>query len=347
MVRMHEDEASIDAALAARLVAEQFPDWAGLPITPVDSYGTDNAIYRLGDELAVRLPRIHWAVAPVQREFAWLPRIARALPAEVPVPVALGAPGDDFGWPWTVCRWLAGEHPSATGGMHDELMLARDLAGFVQAMRALDPAGAPATAWPRPLHEEDEFVRVRSGRLGGGRLGGELGTGGPVGSGAAPDPLGARGHVDPPSHLDPPSPLDPPSHLDPPSPLDVGLDAVVRIWDAAMAAPRHQGARVWIHGDLTPSNLLLRDGRLTGVLDFGAMGLGDPASDLRVAWNLLSPEARSVFRAEVGADDATWARARGWALLQSLAQLSYFGDRNPPLTDSARRVISALVAERP
>ncbi|MGW4928485.1 aminoglycoside phosphotransferase family protein [Agromyces sp. NPDC004153] len=296
MARMHDDEVTTDAALVARLVAAQFPDWAGLPVTPVEPWGTDNAIYRLGDELSVRMPRIHWAVAPLEREYAWLPRIAPSLPVEVPVPLAFGAPVQEWAWPWTVCRWVAGRHPSTEGGPYDDEQLARDLAGFVRAMRALDPAGAPTTAWPRPLHEEDELVRTNLELLAE-----ELG---PV------------------------------------------RDDVVGVWDEALAAPRHGGPRVWIHGDLSPSNLLLRDGRLTGVLDFSAMGLGDPASDHRVAWNLLPPPARAVFRAEVGADDATWARARGWVLLQALAQLPYYAERNPLLAANARHVIAALVAER-
>lgn len=293
---MHDDEVETDAALVARLVAAQFPEWAALPVEPVASYGTDNAIYRLGDELSVRMPRIHWAVAPVEREFAWLPRIAPALPVEVPLPLALGAPGEGFGWPWTVCRWLEGRHPSIEGGDYDDEELAVELARFVRAMRALEPAGAPTTAWPRPLHEEDEFVRTNLGLV--------------------DDEVGRA------------------------------RDAVLAVWEAALAAPHHEEPRVWIHGDLSPGNLLLRDGRLTGVLDFSAMGLGDPASDLRVAWNLLPPSARAVFRAEVGADDATWARARGWVLLQALAQLPYYAERNPPLAANARHVIAELVAER-
>ena len=293
---MHDDEVTTDAALVARLVAAQFPDWAGLPVTPVESWGTDNAIYRLGDELSVRMPRIHWAVAPLEREYAWLPRIAPSLPVEVPVPLAFAAPVEEWAWPWTVCRWVEGRHPSTEGGSYDDTALARDLAGFVRAMRALDPSGAPSTAWPRPLHEEDELVRTNLELLA--------------------DELGSV------------------------------RDDVVAVWDEALAAPRHDGPPVWIHGDLSPSNLLLRGGRLTGVLDFSAMGLGDPASDHRVAWNLLPPAARAVFRDAVGADDATWARARGWVLLQALAQLPYYAERNPPLAANARHVIAQLVAER-
>ena len=294
MTRMHDDEVHTDAALVAGLVGAQFPEWASLPVEPVASNGTDNAMYRLGDDLSVRMPRIHWAVDPVVREFEWLPRIAPALPFAAPVPAALGAPGDGFPWPWTVCRWIDGVHPVA-GAVEQAERLATDLAAFVLAMRALDPVGAPTTAWPRPLHEEDELVRTNLATLG--------------------------------------------------EELRPVRDDVVAVWEAALAAP-HATAHTWIHGDLSPGNLLLRQGELVGVLDFSAMGLGDPASDLRVAWNLLPAAAREAFRRGVDADDATWARARGWVLLQALAQLPYYAARNPPLAANARHVIAELVAER-
>jgi aminoglycoside phosphotransferase (APT) family kinase protein len=308
MARMHDDEVETDVALVGRLLAAQFPHWADLPVSAVDSAGTDNAMYRLGDELAVRLPRIAWAVGPVQREYQWLPRLAPSLPVEVPLPLALGAPGEGYAWPWTVCRWVPGVHPSVglggdTGSMSadtgagaaGERRLARDLAAFVRAMRDLDPAEAPTTAWPRPLRDEDAFARTNADLLA--------------------DELG-------------------PSH-----------EVVLELWQEAITAPGPE-SRQWIHGDLSPGNVLMRDGRLAAVLDFGAMGLGDPASDHRIAWNLLTPDARAVFRAEVGADDETWARSRGWALLQALAQLPYYAARNPPLAANARRVIAELVAER-
>ncbi len=291
---MHDDEVATDAALVARLVAAQFPGWARLPVEPVDSIGTDNAMYRLGDVLSVRMPRIHWAVPPLEREFEWLPRLAPQLPFATPVPIALGEPGEGYPWRWTVCRWLDGTHPAAGSSLGAD-RLAADLAHFVRAMRAVDPAGAPRTAWPRALHEEDGFVRTTLAALADA--------------------------------------------------LAPNLDQVVEIWEDALAAPRWSGTPTWIHGDLSPGNLLTQDGRLTGVLDFGAMGVGDPASELRVAWNLLPPAARTRFRGELGADAAEWSRARGWALLQALAQLSYFGVRNPPIAANARHVIAELVAE--
>ena len=300
--RMHDDEVQTDAALAASLVAAQFPEWAGLPVEPVPSTGTDNAMYRLGDDLSVRMPRIHWAVAPLEREFAWLPRISPALPFAAPVPLALGAPGEGYPWPWTVCRWVDGVHPVAESDGLDAQALAADLGRFVVAMRALDPAGAPTTAWPRPLHEEDQLVRTNLTLL--------------------------------------------------EEELRPVHDDVVAIWEEALGAPRADRL-AWIHGDLSPGNLLVQDGaddgaggRLVGVLDFSSMGLGDPASDLRAAWNLLPSGARPTFRDAVGADDATWARARGWVLLQALAQLPYYSTRNPPLAANARHVIAELVAER-
>src|SRR6218665_1362287 len=102
--KMHPDELDIDKALVGRLVAEQFPEWADLSLEPVLSAGTDNAIYRLGAEMAVRLPRHASAAAQVEKESLWLPRLAPRLPLAVPVPLALGRPHPDYPFHWSVCR---------------------------------------------------------------------------------------------------------------------------------------------------------------------------------------------------------------------------------------------------
>ena len=107
---MHADEFVTDAALVRRLLAAQFPAWASLRIERVESSGTDNAIYRLGNHMAVRLPRIPSAVAQVDKEFRWLARLAPLLPLPIPVPLAKGSPGEGCPWDWSVCRWLDGEN---------------------------------------------------------------------------------------------------------------------------------------------------------------------------------------------------------------------------------------------
>src|SRR3954453_11284208 len=125
--RMHDDEVDTDADLVRRLLASQQPQWAELPVERVVSAGTDNAIYRLGDDLAVRLPRIHWAVEAVVKEQRWLPYLAPALPLPVPVPIAVGTPDDEFPYPWSIVPWLPGELATLER-LDDPVRAARDLA---------------------------------------------------------------------------------------------------------------------------------------------------------------------------------------------------------------------------
>ena len=107
--KMHVDEVETDAALVGRLLAAQFPEWADDPIEAVASAGTDNALYRLGVDMVVRLPRILGATGQVDKEQQWLPRLAPLLPLAIPVPIAMGMPGEGYPWHWSVYRWLEGE----------------------------------------------------------------------------------------------------------------------------------------------------------------------------------------------------------------------------------------------
>ncbi|WP_410674406.1 aminoglycoside phosphotransferase family protein [Amycolatopsis sp. cmx-4-68] len=119
-------------------------------------------------------------------------------------------------------------------------------------------------------------------------------------------------------------------------------DAARAVWTEALEAPQWTGPPCWLHSDLMPGNLLLRDGRLAGVLDWATAGLGDPACDLVPAWNLLPAPARPVFRDAVGADDAAWARGRGWALSMAVLQLPYYRHTNPVISANARYVLGQL-----
>ncbi|MFG1953106.1 phosphotransferase [Micromonospora sp. NPDC048830] len=118
---------------------------------------------------------------------------------------------------------------------------------------------------------------------------------------------------------------------------------VARAWRRCLDAPPHAGADVWLHADLMPGNLLVRDGRLAAVIDLGGVCVGDPAVDLMPAWNLLSPAARETYRRALGVDDATWERGRGWAILQAAMALPYYVDTNPVMADTARRTLAAVL----
>jgi aminoglycoside phosphotransferase (APT) family kinase protein len=155
---MHDDEVETDAELVRRLLGSQHPQWADLPIVRVRSAGTDNAMYRLGDDLAVRLPRIHWAVESVAKERTWLPLLAPRLPLAVPLPVASGAPEAAFPYPWSVVRWVPGENASLDR-LRDPVQTALDLAHFVRALQSVDSTGGPTHRRGAPVRMQEDAVR--------------------------------------------------------------------------------------------------------------------------------------------------------------------------------------------
>jgi aminoglycoside phosphotransferase (APT) family kinase protein len=296
-VKMHADEVDTDVALVRRLLAGQFPHWAELRIEPVESYGTDHYIYRLGDQLAVRLPRHPgWASEQAAKEARWLPRFAPHLPLAVPVPVAMGRPAEGYPCDWSVCTWLPGEN--ANGTIEDLDRAAVDLAAFVTALRRIGTAGArprPPQHRGGPLAENDEPVRRSIAQLG--------------------------------------------------DRIDGG--AALRSWQESLAAAVWPGPEVWVHGDLLPGNLLVVDGRLSAVIDFGGLNVGDPAADLQPAWNVFTGASRLRFRTELEVDDASWLRGRGWALYQAVTGLAYYWDTNPGMIRQTAHALAQVLAEDP
>jgi aminoglycoside phosphotransferase (APT) family kinase protein len=283
----------VDEALAARLVDAQHPDLAGE--VRLVANGWDNAMFRLGDRLAVRMPRRREAVGLMWNEQRWLPGLAPRLPVAVPAPVRNGRPAPELGYdvPWSIVPWFDG----ASGLVFDAEtrgVAVNGLAGFVAELGAIPaPADAPANAYRGvPLEHRDVDVRARLAR---GRI--------PEASGLA------------------------------------------RVWDRALAASAWSGPPVWLHGDLHPHNLLLGpSGALVAVVDFGDITAGDPATDLATAWLTFDDRARRVFRAELearrGVDEATWDRARGWALVIASAVV----DRTGP-TGAFGRVASYVLEQ--
>jgi aminoglycoside phosphotransferase (APT) family kinase protein len=272
-MRMHEDELEIGEELVHGLVSEQFPEWADLPLRRVEPSGTVNAIFRLGDDFSVRLPRREGLTEPGSSELDWLPRLAPQLPVEVPVPLAQGWPGNGYPWFWEIHTWIDGR--TVPVGQIDAIQAARDLAGLVGALQGIDPGGAPPPGRGVALAERSSAFRYWLERFDGDRR-------------------------------------------------------VVPAWERALAAPPWNAPPVWHHGDLDCRNWLVRDHRITGVIDWGAMGVGDPACDVMVAWKLHSLAARDAFREALPTDDATWERARGWAVSQAVAALAYYTPENNP-----------------
>lgn len=294
---MHPDEVPTDAGLVARLVAGQFPDWVGLPIVPVPSAGTDNALYRLGDDMVVRLPRIGWAAGQPEKECRWLSVLAPHLPLPIPAPLACGEPGEGYPWRWSVVPWLPGEN-GTLDRIADLDSFVVDLAHFVTALHAIDATGGP----PPGSHNSGRGVplAVRD-----------------ADTRAAIAELGYR----------------------------IDAEAATAAWDATLSAPVWDGPPVWVHGDIQSGNLLVVDGRLSAVIDFGCLGVGDPAVDLIVAWNLLPAGPRETFHAAMAVDDATWSRGRGWALSTALIALPYYWDTNPTLVGISRYTIGEVLGD--
>ncbi|MFF8641557.1 aminoglycoside phosphotransferase family protein [Streptomyces sp. NPDC015345] len=285
----------IDAALAGRLVEAQFPQWAGLPLERLGPAGSDHVIYRLGDELSVRLPRHSGAIRQAEKEFTWLPRLAPHLPLAVPEPVGVGKPGFGYPWPWAVTRWLDGE-VATTETLGGSPGAAVQLARFLKALQGCGTegsgsGGAREALTVNRLADRDHDTRAAIAEVDG------------VFDGAA----------------------------------------MTGLWDAALAAPAWDRHPVWFHGDFHTGNLLTVDGRLSAVIDFGELGVGDPACDLTIAFTLMSAESRAVFRAALGVDDATWLRGRGWALATGLnAYTSYAATDRRVAAQTTRQITGAL-----
>ena len=295
---MHLNEVDTDASLVRRLIAAQFPDWADLAVEAVDSWGTDNALYRLGQDLVARLPRTSRTEKALAKEIAWLPRLAPLLPLAVPTLVVEGMPGEGYPFEWAVYGWLAGED-ATSADIADFPRTAGELAEFVAVLHGLDPTGGPAAGEHNVFRGEPLAARDAATR-------------------AAIDAL--RDELD--------------------------AAAVTAVWESALDAPEWGGAAVWIHGDLDARNLLVDGGRLVAVIDWGCLGVGDPACDYMVAWKVLSADSRSLFLDALSVDAAAWARARGWALSQAVGALSYYTlDTNPSLVREGQRWLAEVLAD--
>ena len=309
MDTLHDDELPIDVRLVRALVDRAFPAYAQLPLSRLESSGSTNAQFRLGDEHLVRLPRQPGGSATIEKELRWLPRIGPLLPVQVPKMVAIGEPALDYPERWSIVRWIDGDSPTVVDPTSKPTAargsLGRDLAAVVNALRDID---VPRTALA------DRALRSYRG--------------GPL----ANQDAGMRRAIE--------------ACRDIPD-LDLDLDHALRAWQQAMALPGAERLRPtrWFHGDLFAENLLVREGRLTAVLDFGSLAVGDPTVDLIGAWEVLDPASRDVFREAVGADDASWLRGRAWALTLALGTFPYYWATMPDRCKSRLAMARSVLEE--
>ncbi len=263
----------IDTELVTHLLASQFPDWAGLDLRPVAVDGHDNRTFRLGDDLAVRLPSHERYAAQPATEHEWLPVLAAGgLPLAIPESLSLGRPDSRFPWPWSIRRWLPGRTLAVTP-TPISAKVAEQLGGFLVALHKVPKEGAP-----RPGRQN--FYRGASP--------------------AAYDEMTQGAIAEVASVVD---------HR-----------RARAVWTEATGSVV-EAEPVWVHGDITPSNLLGTETTLTAVIDFGCLTVGDSACDLTIAWTAFDGQARDTFIDLVDPTEDIVARARGWALWKALVTL--------------------------
>lgn len=283
----------LSAGIAARLISQQFPELAEKKVLPMAAAGTDNFIFRIGDDLCARFPKAAWAADTARREASVLPRFTGA-PLAVPEVYGLGRPGAGYPNSWSVLTWLPGT-PLEDGGPDDPVSAARQLADFFRYVRetSIDSAFSP----------------------------------GPDNNGRGA-PLATRTDAFQAALL----------HLP-----DVNPDWAMRVWMQALGAGQAEEA-CWLHGDVHSGNVLMQNGCLSGVIDWGLCGVGDGACDLLTAWAMFDAAPRDVFRKAMGASDAEWLRGAGWALSMAVIYLPYAYEHDLR-SDMSERMLVRLMEE--
>lgn len=286
-MRLHDDEIPIDLHLVRTLIDTQFPHFAQLELRRLDETGSTNALFRLGEDLLVRLPLQPGGGEDLETEQRWSDIFRSRMPVAIPRTVAIGRPANGYPEQWSILGWLPGERPPVYQPGQppgpERSRLAAELAEVILAIRST------------PLTDEDR----RNPQLRGYR-----------GRSLAEFDHSVRSYL-----------ADCRANPE----IDLDLDLASRVWQESLQLPGagQPGEDQWYHGDLVAENLLISRGRLSAVIDFN-VSVGDPTIDLHGAWELFDEPARAVFRERLGVDDAAWLRGRAWALGIALGTLSYY-----------------------
>lgn len=287
----------INANLASSLIRKQFPQWAHLPIKPVEKGGYDNYTFHLGSEMSIRIPRDEGHSPQVEKEAYWLPKIAPHLSIPIPVPIAKGRPDENYPFFWSINKWIEGD-TLIYSNIENINEFALELSGFLKELQSIDTLEGPPggehnyyRGCPLSRYQFNEWTLT------------------------ALDTLGNL----------------------------VDKEKCLRIWNRAISTEWTREP-VWIHGDVAPGNHLVSNGKLSAVIDFGIMAIGDPAADIVMAWTFFDDKSRKAFLNSMGLDKDTEDRARGWALWKALTTCKR-GPKDSEDYKQAKRVIDILLNE--
>ncbi len=286
----------INEDLARTLIANQFPEYAHLPIVSVEKQGHDNRTYRVGDSLLIRLPTAESYALKVPKEQNLLPRLSSSLSLPIPAPVKMGKASEIYPYPFSIYQWLEGRSLNLeTLDENQKVVLAVDLANFLNELRSIvnvEGVSPGQHNWWRGDH-----VSVYD--------------------------KGARDQI---------------------SALSKEINSIkaLSLWERACRTQWTQNP-VWIHGDVAIGNLLVKRGKLSAVIDFGGMAVGDPACDLVMAWTYFSGKSREIFMKAIGVDEETWLRVKAWALWKATFELCQLTDRSSPETRRQKQIIEEVI----
>lgn len=287
---------NITCALAAELIANQFPEYAHLPIISVEKQGHDNRTFRLGETMLIRMPTAESYALKVPKEQAWLPRLKPYLPVAIPEPIKMGQPSSDYPFHFSLYTWLEGQSANHLKISSNNLeSIAIQLAQFLKALQNIKDVGGPAPGqhnWWRGDHVSvyDEGARKQIHELS----------------------------------------------------CVIDKNKAIALWEQACAT-RWNKVPIWIHGDFAPGNIIIKDEKLSGVIDFGGMGVGDPACDLVIAWTFLSGKSRQIFIEAMELDNDTYLRAKAWSLWKATFELCQMQDKNSHEAAIQKRIIDEVL----
>lgn len=290
MTKMHENELDITMDMVGNLIKLQCPQYCDLPLKRIPSSGTVHALYHLGSQYVVRLPRIE--VTPgIEKEWRWLKHLSPHLDTPISEPIFRGKPSEAYPWPWLISHYHIGSNPNFERA-NEHSWLAVALADFLNQFHTIPLIeGAPQSRRGVPLKNLDKQTRQEIANIG--------------------DEFDAA--------------------------------KLVQLWQSLTDLPSWQHKPVWVHGDVLPGNILLHHQKLSAVIDFSDVGIGDPACDLVIAWALFNKDSRAIFKGQLqNIDENNWLRGKGWALSIAAIMLPYYKNTNPDFAELARCILTQI-----